>query len=138
MKSMMLLKIIMTELKKILRMNGVRKGSFVELPLQFFAKAFTQIFAWIVGFDWLLRLIGHLPLPNKTLTLPTIKYSPTEGFHRDRNKYKVNLLNFLFVPINYLMRNLGRLIGYVIASIFTVPAYLVIKGYYSAKGKYLE
>jgi len=108
------------------------------------------LFSWILGFAWLLRLLDKLQLrfplliPFKAIQLPTIKYFFFEEtinighaqtgnitvyrsfFSSSKYKYAVTWLNFIFVFLNYLARNLGKALGWVLMSFWTVPAYLAI------------
>lgn len=143
------------------------KATFVGLPLHFLGDTlFKRIFSNILGFEWLLRLTDRLELPGIEIELPSIihiysrhrikksleellslQYNsslPTprnpmvSGFAVAPTRYKVTPLNFILVAFNYTFRTLGKLVGYTIASPFTIPAYLLIKTFYKIKERTLN
>lgn len=136
--------------------NGMdTKSRVVGIPLKLFGMYFKNLFSYTLGFEWFLNLTRKFDMPGKKITLPTFtyvcdRYPNFEGFENYIREgdlpdpmissfvmtkicYTVTPLNFLFVLPNYLSRNLGKLIGCVLASPFTVPAYLIIKTTYKIK-----
>lgn len=116
------------------------KVDVVGVPLRFLGEVFKNLFVYTLGFEWFFDLTDDFDLPVKRIMLPTFTYTISSlgrhlvsSFKMSSNPYDVTLLNFLFVPFNYVSRNLGKLIGYTLASLFTVPAYLIIKATYKIK-----
>lgn len=60
------------------------------------------------------------------------------GFYIDKDTYNINWLNFIPGALNYIFRNIGKLIGAILVSPFTIPAYGIIKIYSFAKKQLLK
>lgn len=127
------------------------KAKIVGTPLNFLGNLiFKPVFSQVLGFEWLLDLTDKLHLAGINIEVPSITYeygyfkidpfgklvsrtALVSGFVISHNSYTVTPLNFLAVLLNYIFRNLGKLIGYILVSPFTVPAYLIIKAIYKIK-----
>jgi len=149
------------ELENAITDEANTKGRVVGKFLYFMGDVlFKNVFSYVAGFEWLLPYTYGLNLPCAKIGLPTISYAvgyPRElatsyvekqvlaaslgrgndrlisTFSRGTNNYTINPVNFLPVFLNFIARNLGKLIGYIIASVFTIPAYLLIKSYYGIR-----
>jgi hypothetical protein len=126
------------------------KNSFVGTPLYKSGEFFKIILSYTLGLEWFVRpdpkgaLRGLYKLPSIKVGLPLIIYqhdgnrvkkslidyirSEKTGFTWGLTPYYINPLNFLVVPLNYLARNIGKLLGWILVSPFTIPAYIALSG----------
>lgn len=121
------------------------KHKFVKYPLYLLTNLFKAIFSFTIGLKWFLNQSNRLNtvLPCKKIILPTITYgankASSEGisfaleFSYIKAPVVLTPLNFLLVLLNYIARNVGKLLGLILVSVFTVPAYLFIESYYGIK-----
>lgn len=130
--------------------SGVASSKYrwVSKPLDTSIDVAKKFFSWTVGLGWLLSGIKILNLKSYKIELPTFSYilnktnqytdiyvkgelivQPVAGFSRAKSTYYINWLNFIPTVINYPVRNLGKLAGALLASIYTVPANLIIRAY---------
>lgn len=151
---------IVTGEEELLEINDNQqetKAMLVGKPLYLSGELFKTILSNILGFAWLYNLSLKLPLPNFKLYLPTISYyygyaysrlnstqryvahmlgyenKIVSGFAIGLTNYYVNPINFLLIPLNYIARNLGKALGWLLVSPWTIPAYLTIKSIYTIK-----
>jgi len=62
---------------------------------------------------------------------PTLRSEGT--FTKEKANTFLSPLTFIFIPINYLARNIGKALGWLVTSLFTIPASFVINIHYSIK-----
>jgi hypothetical protein len=123
---------------------------FIGIPLIYIGIIFEEIFSWTLGLNWLKRLTYKLNnfLPNLDISLPIPEYVTRlngdwpfplrSRFEKDHVNYIISPINFFIVFLNYFFRNLGKAIGWLIASIFIAPVYLFLKAYHGIKEKSLK
>lgn len=137
------------------------KSTLVGLPLYFLGDlVLKNLFAYTIGFHWLVSLLSKLDWKYYKLSLPTVSYVVTtrgvfvgsilsqfisendncmvSGFSLGTNNYHINFANAILIPFDYLSRNIGKWLGYLIASPWTVPTYLLLKGGYSLHQRYID
>lgn len=117
------------------RRDYMLKHYLVGMPLNFAENFIENFFAYTVGFQWFTYLTERTRLRRSEVNLPIVSYVYTEAligdmkFHHfsiDRARYKVNILNFWQFPLNYVARTLGKAVGWLIVSPFTVPTFVGI------------
>jgi hypothetical protein len=132
------------------------KARFVGYPLVASANLLKEPIANILGFQWLIPHISSENIPYIKISLPSFSYVVKDamrlnrmdsyiadiyetepllvsGFFSAQQSYRLNPVNFLFVGMNYLARNLGKALGVALVSPYTIPAFLCIKSYFSLK-----
>ena len=100
---------------------------------------FGGIFSY-VGFEWVLDIDRlNFNLRSKEVNLPTVEYSDEPGgFHKASISYNINPFTALFVGLNYLFVNLGKLVGWLIGCVIAVPAYCFFNARYWLKEKFVK
>lgn len=127
---------------------GDTKAYVVGYPLCFLGDfIFKTLFSYIFGFEWFIHLADKLDLAGKKIELRGISYriaaehwdAPlVSGFEITNSRFTLTPLNFWAIPLNYIFRHLGKFLGYLLVSPFTVPAYFIIKGIYKVKERWLK
>lgn len=117
------------------RQDYMLKHYLVGMPLHFAENFFEKFFTYTLGFQWVTYLTEKTRLGHSKVKLPIVSYVCTEAligdakFHHfsiDRARYKVNILNFWQFPLNYVARTLGKTVGWLIVSPFTIPTFVGI------------
>lgn len=130
-------------------------GKLIGMPRYFVSRTLKEIFSYGLGFFWAYNLLNELNLPHLDVKLPTLKvtgpyandgdvcipcggnYSYAHAGHMvaASNKYALTPLNLIFVIINYIARNLGKLLGAMILLPWTVPVTLINRGVHAIRSK---
>ncbi|QBS11357.1 hypothetical protein [Legionella geestiana] len=136
------------------------KTKVVGYPLYLSSELCKQAMAYTLGFQWLMPTLEAIDIPYIKIKLPTFTYiAGNPGYFAPRgthqwamhamgltdknqlvssfaftwNQYRLNGVNFLLIGLNYIARNLGKAIGVLAVSPFTIPAFIAIKSYFSIK-----
>jgi hypothetical protein len=141
------------------------KAVLVGMPLYIIGDVFFKnLFSYVLGFEWFLRFLQRFDFPvhNKMLSIPSLKYTialssgvvPLDKLGKylfgqgdypliskislDSVSYKMNFINFWAICLNFIAINLGKILGWILVSPFTITANLLIKAYYGVKSAILN
>lgn len=121
------------------KLNDIDEGKqktisdFVYLPMYIVGEFFKVIFASTLGFEWFINLSRNWTNSYTYINPLTIKIIPDYGIAIAKQRFRVNGFNFWAVGLNIFFRNLGKLIGYTLSSIYAIPSYITIRSYYALK-----
>jgi hypothetical protein len=109
------------------RKKRERARNYVLPPLLFLSDLIKNILSYTIGFHWFLELT-HSRRSNGVYIEPsTIIFDKDDlGISLGTQRYKVTWYNFRAVGLDIFARNLGKLIGGLIAGLYSVPAYFVV------------
>lgn len=111
------------------------RRDFLDKPLLFFQYIFKTVFSYSLGFEWLLDLDEYWlrrfavwrRQPCIWVVLPSFSYVLGKTrFELHYMEYRVNLFTFSVVALNYLTRNLGKIVGWALAMPWALPCYLAL------------
>jgi len=130
----------------------ITKCRLVGEPLHASTNYIERFLSRTIGLEDVIVWRGRKKLPQKKLKLPTISYfldktykqidpsRPTQdsyksGYGTDKLLYWINWTNSPLITLNYLSRLLGKMIGSLLVSPWTIPAYLGVRIYYGIRKK---
>jgi hypothetical protein len=140
--------VIKTRKEKLTHLYNLR-AAWVGRPLHFVSSIFSEL-PWLTSFRKRMESKEYRVTPFE-ITLPSIGYineiyndsnehkkkvppginllfnSKIFGFVREDYKFKLNWVTAIPIFFEYLLLNIGKLLGFLIASICIIPVYLMLK-----------
>ncbi len=127
------------------------KNIFVRKPMIIVENLFKVLFSNLLGFQWVLDLrerfntkvlespvrvrsgyIYSRPIDPTSIELPSWGFTES-GFEFGIKRYGVSWWNPPFICLNYIMRNVGKIVGWLLVFWWTLPAFAIITGVYKFK-----
>lgn len=107
---------------------------YVFTPTYYAGEVVKNILSYTVGFHWFTDLSSGWAKHGKRISPPAlILHRSTDSFGISSNGYTINAFNFWAVSLDIVARNLGKIIGWSLMALYSVPAYLAINLGYGIK-----